>query len=191
METRPVNVNVQYFISLAEKYFDSDIMPVGSIIAIPGQGIPNDKYWKRCDGSSFLNTALPQLYAACGTVWGSVDDKNFNLPDLRGQFLRGTDTSDKGLDPDRYKRGSLKIGGSVQGTGSNQGYATHIDLTSLSIDISIPDSQLKVKSTRQDLGLTAYNNGIVVCEVGGGDTETRPINVAVHFYIKCANASGI
>ena len=189
-ETRPVNVNVQYFISLAEKYFDSDIMPVGSIIAIPGQGVPNDKYWKRCDGTSFLKTALHQLSAACGTIWGSADGKSFNLPDLRGQFLRGTDTSDKGLDPDRSKRGSKK-GGSVQGTGSSQGYGTHIDLLSLSIDISIPDSQLKVKTTRQDLDLTAYNQDSVICEVGGGDTETRPANVAVHFYIKCATVSGI
>jgi microcystin-dependent protein len=183
-ETRPVNVNVQFLISLAEQYFDSDIMPVGAIIAIPGQGTPDDKYWKKCDGTSFLKRELLQLSAVCCTAWGSVDEHHFNLPDLQGQFLRGVDSSGTGRDPDRLLRNPLKTGGSSQGVGSFQGHATHIN-------INIPNSQLEVQveadNTKTGFDLSAVNTD----ELGGWDKETRPINVAVQYYIKCATVSGI
>jgi microcystin-dependent protein len=45
--------------------------------------------WFQCDGSAKSRTNYPELFAAIGTVYGTGDGATtFNLPDLRGQFLR-------------------------------------------------------------------------------------------------------
>lgn len=43
-----------------------------------------------CDGTSYLKTALPDLYAKIGTTWGSADSLHFNVPDFitNNLFLR-------------------------------------------------------------------------------------------------------
>lgn len=38
-----------------------------------------------CDGASVLRASYPNLFAAIGTAWGSVDGTHFNVPDLRGR----------------------------------------------------------------------------------------------------------
>jgi microcystin-dependent protein len=72
-----------------------------------------------CDGTSYLRTAYPALFTAIGTAYGTVDGTHFNVPDLRGQFLRGRDGG-AGVDPDRTTRTALKTGGA---TGDNVGSA--------------------------------------------------------------------
>ena len=47
--------------------------------------------WLTCDGTAVSRTTYSDLYTAIGTTWGSGDGTTtFNLPDLRGAFLRGT-----------------------------------------------------------------------------------------------------
>ena len=47
--------------------------------------------WLPCDGSSILRAGTyANLFSAIGTTWGSADGTHFNVPDLRGAFLRGT-----------------------------------------------------------------------------------------------------
>ena len=47
--------------------------------------------WLYCDGSSILRSGTyANLFSAIGTTWGSADGTHFNVPDLRGAFLRGT-----------------------------------------------------------------------------------------------------
>lgn len=43
-----------------------------------------------CNGASYARTALPDLFAKIGTVWGAVDGTHFNVPDLvtSNRFLR-------------------------------------------------------------------------------------------------------
>jgi microcystin-dependent protein len=190
LETRPVNANVQFFASLMTQQLSSDIIPVGTIIAIPGQGIPNRNYWLRCNGSSVLNTAYPQLFTACSTLWGTADAEHFNLPDLRGRFLRGVDNAIKGasgVDPDRFNRKSLYPGGSTLGTGSYQSFGTNF--SSASININVPTRHWQNAATAVGPPVTAYNSGSVTCSVNGGDKETRPTNLAVQFYIKCTSVT--
>lgn len=45
-----------------------------------------------CDGSSYLRTTYPNLFAAIGTTYGSVDGSHFNVPDLRGRLPLGAGT---------------------------------------------------------------------------------------------------
>ena len=42
-----------------------------------------------CDGTSYLQSAQPALFAVIGTTWGSVDSTHFNVPDLRGRVTAG------------------------------------------------------------------------------------------------------
>ena len=43
-----------------------------------------------CDGSAVLRADYADLFAAIGTTWGAPSGTYFNVPDLRGAFLRGT-----------------------------------------------------------------------------------------------------
>jgi microcystin-dependent protein len=57
--------------------------------------------WLKANGAAISRTAYADLFAAIGTIYGPGDGANtFNLPDLRGEFIRGFDDN-RGLDPDR------------------------------------------------------------------------------------------
>jgi|GEM_PF-721221 len=83
-----------------------DKTPVGTIIAIGGNsygGWPAG-YWY-CDGTVKNRTDIlsVDLFAVIGTQWGGPNATQFNLPDLRGTFLRGVDGG-RGIDVDRNSR---------------------------------------------------------------------------------------
>lgn len=48
-----------------------------------GTVLPSGYLW--CDGSSYLRSAYPTLFAAIGTTYGSVDGTHFNVPNMAGQ----------------------------------------------------------------------------------------------------------
>ncbi|WP_273782878.1 phage tail protein [Bartonella sp. ML69XJBT] len=66
------------------------LYPAGFIGTFAMQAIPNG--WLLCDGSAYSRSYYSDLFAAIGTTWGSGDGyRTFNIPDLRGMFLRGFD----------------------------------------------------------------------------------------------------
>jgi len=57
--------------------------------------------WLVCDGSAVSRTEYADLFATIGTLWGYGDEvSTFNLPDLRGEFVRGLDDG-RGVDDGR------------------------------------------------------------------------------------------
>lgn len=57
--------------------------------------------WLKCNGAAVSRTAYAALFAAIGTAFGAGDGFNtFNLPDLRGEFVRGLDDG-RGIDAGR------------------------------------------------------------------------------------------
>lgn len=93
--------------------------PAGVIVpfAGPAENIPEG--WLLCDGSSVSRTDYANLYKAIGVCWGTGDDStSFNLPDLRGMFLRGV-SGESGNDADADSRLLLKDNGG--NTGNNVG----------------------------------------------------------------------
>lgn len=67
----------------------SDVMvPIGGIVEWAGSAVPNSN-WAFCDGASLLRASYPDLYAVCGTTFGSVDGTHFNLPDYRDRVPVG------------------------------------------------------------------------------------------------------
>lgn len=57
--------------------------------------------WLKCNGAAVSRTTYASLFAAIGTTFGAGDGSTtFNLPDLRGEFLRGWDDG-RGVDAGR------------------------------------------------------------------------------------------
>ncbi len=85
--------------------------PPGTIIAFAGPTVPAG--WLLCDGSAVSRSAFQPLFSAIGTSWGGGDGTTtFNLPDLRGRFLRGVDGT-AGNDPDAEARSQGAPGGNT------------------------------------------------------------------------------
>ena len=65
--------------------------PVGTILNYAAATSPSG--WLICDGSAIPRTTYADLFTAISTIWGVGDGSStFNLPDLRGAFLRGSGT---------------------------------------------------------------------------------------------------
>jgi microcystin-dependent protein len=79
----------------------TDLMlnPVGLVAHFAATSAPTG--WLKCNGAAVSRTTYAALFALLGTTWGSGDGSTtFNLPDLRGEFIRGLDDS-RGIDTGR------------------------------------------------------------------------------------------
>ncbi len=84
-----------------------------------------------CNGASVPISSYPNLFNAIGWRFGHPDNDHFNLPDMRGAFVRGWDHG-RGLDPDAGSRTVLPHGaGGVWGdhVGSWQEYGVGGSMT--------------------------------------------------------------
>ena len=74
-------------------------IPAGMVQAYAGSAAPTG--WLKCNGAAVSRTTYATLFAAIGTTYGSGDGSStFNVPDLRGEFVRGWDDS-RGVDSGR------------------------------------------------------------------------------------------
>lgn len=77
-------------------------LPVGGILPFAGEIAPEG--WLVCNGGEVSRSDYTRLFNVIGTAWGIGDGTStFNLPDLRGLFLRGVDNT-AGNDPDALTR---------------------------------------------------------------------------------------
>lgn len=73
--------------------------PTGAIMAFARPTAPEG--WLPCDGRAVSRTTYISLFAAIGLTFGPGDGSTtFNIPDLRGEFIRGWDNG-RGVDPGR------------------------------------------------------------------------------------------
>jgi microcystin-dependent protein len=91
-------------------------VPPGTILPFAGPKSKIPVGYLACDGASITASAYPNLFAAIGNSWGG-SGATFNVPDLRGYFLRGV-SDGTGSDPDRTSRTAQNTGGN---TGDNVG----------------------------------------------------------------------
>lgn len=62
---------------------------IGCVIWCAGNVTPDNTIY--CDGSAISRTTYAELFDAIGTTYGAGDGSStFNIPDLRGYFIRGT-----------------------------------------------------------------------------------------------------
>ena len=74
-------------------------VPTGSVFCMAVASVPSG--YKECNGDPVSRTTFSALFAVIGTQYGTGDGSStFNLPDLRGEFVRGFDNG-KGTDSGR------------------------------------------------------------------------------------------
>ena len=139
--------------------FASGGVPPGSVMWFAATAAPTG--FLKANGALVSRTAYSDLFAAIGTAFGIGDGSTtFNLPDLRGEFIRAWDDA-RGVDSgrafgsyqaDEYRSHSHGYGARPFGGNNTQGGSTF-----------------------------AFNGGLT--QASGG-TETRPRNVALLACIK-------
>ncbi len=174
------------------------LVPPGTIQAYGGiiDGNPGDTVdggapahlppsgWLLCNGDQLngLNSTYASLYAAIGINFGgNTTSQAFNLPDLRGRFLRATDNG-AGIDPDSASRTYDNIGGNTgDQVGSSQTAAfaahTHSYLTSTCAEMA----QAGTGGVYYTMNSACYGTNT---SGAAGGSETRPVNVYVNYIIK-------
>jgi microcystin-dependent protein len=154
------------------------IMPVGTILPYGGETAPEG--WLLCNGDAKSRTDFADLFAAIGTNFGQGDGSaTFNVPDLRGRFLRGADFG-AGLDPDAASRTAMNFGGNAgDNVGSVQADELRRHRHPLYMMTSSVDNQDGIR-VQKDTHEWNYNYGTGYT----GGNETRPVNAAVNYIIK-------
>jgi microcystin-dependent protein len=160
----------------------------GNVIQSAANELPLGGYLL-CDGTAVSRTRYARLFARIGTTWGSGNGSTtFNLPDMRGAFLRGFDNG-RGVDAGRTfgtsQKGTIHA---IDSTGTNQLYSAVMTSTSL----SSADAALVAERTGLDYdanGATNYPNTTAAYANGDGSGGfnygvSRPFNVTVNYYIK-------
>jgi len=159
--------------------------PPGSVMAFAGATPPPG--WLACDGTAVSSAIYPELFAAIRTAWGNGTDDadpatDFNLPDLRGRFLRGLDDG-AGRDEQAGSREAAALGGN---TGDRVGTVQDEDMLAHRHDFLV--SRESGGGTPVATG-SAFTRGAAgvhfrqnTNQVGGA--ETRPDNAAVIYIIK-------
>lgn len=133
--------------------------PAGAVMAFAMNAAPDG--WLKCNGAAISRTTYAKLYLAIGTTFGAGDGSTtFNLPDLRGEFVRGWDDA-RGVDASR-------------GFGSAQAdmFKSHTH--------DIPAGT----ATFQTAAGSVWVNGSAKQTGATGGSETRPRNIALLYCIK-------
>lgn len=101
-------------------------VPPGTILAYGGTTAPAGYFY--CDGRELVRAEYPALYAAIGNNFGSSNGSVFNVPDMRGQFLRGWSDGVTWREPDRDSRKRGRPGaneGNRVGSEQDDAYLNH------------------------------------------------------------------
>lgn len=122
-------------------------------IASPGTG-----GWLECNGASFVTTGIyANLYAKIGITYGGTVNVSFQVPDLRGEFIRGWDDG-RGVDTGRTF-GSWQV----------DAFKSHTHTYTVSYTTAPQSGNSTPCQYQQHTSSTGAT----------GDVETRPRNVAL------------
>ena len=166
----------------------TDLTPAGTVIYTARSTAPTG--YLAADGDAVTRTTYATLFSAIGTTYGSGDGSTtFNLPDLRGEFIRGLD-SGRGVDsgrtlgsaqadatalPDTDFTGSTNTAGN-----HNHSYKETAENNQNRGQGGSPVNQGAGTANTSSAG--SHSHSVTIS--GGGDAETRPRNVALLACIK-------
>lgn len=161
--------------------------------------------WIPCDGSPLPIAQFTELFQTIGTNYGGDGTTSFNVPDLRGRFLRATDRG-AGVDPNASTRTAPQSGGNKGDlVGSAQGDATALPVNPFTTTSSGNHQHLAPYQPEVDHQAAAGASGPAAADrmawrpnssntgeagahthtiVAGGDGETRPVNIYLFWLIK-------
>lgn len=171
------------------------LVPTGAVMPFAMNSAPSG--WLAANGTAISRTTYAALFAAIGTTYGTGDGSStFNLPDLRGYFVRGAGTNSDGTASGTFgaKQADSIIAHTHSGTtqndspdhthsishsGSDSGSWRYGSSTASSSDSAVAGSIVSTgASTRHTHAFTTTSQS------PAGATETRPKNIALLYCIK-------
>jgi microcystin-dependent protein len=182
-------------------------VPSGSVFCMAVATVPSG--YLECNGAAVSRTTYSVLFAVIGTAYGTGDGSStFNLPDLRGEFVRGFDNG-KGTDSGRSiatsqsaQNASHNHSMSVSGTTSNptptltgdvrrisegyraQGTASGIFTKELDGNNNITGSSSTSPVAGFSIDATHTHTFSASGDTGNQGGEARPRNIAMMYVIK-------
>jgi microcystin-dependent protein len=126
--------------------------------------------WLECNGAAVSRTTYAALFAALGTTYGVGDGSTtFNLPDLRGEFIRGWDNG-RGVDTGRSF-----------GAGQTHAMQTHTHDVDVATASGSTGAYLNYFAGAQEGASSFARSSWGSQSVAGANTapETRPRNIAM------------
>ena len=160
----------------------SDPTPSGTIIYTARTTAPTG--YLKANGAAVSRTTYADLFAAIGTIYGSGDGSTtFNVPDLRGEFVRGFDDS-RGVDSGRTL-GSAQTGmvGPHNHTVNDPGHSHSLNFDPMRNGGGICAGNAgSCHDMSTGGGINGNTTGISINNNSG--TENRPRNVALLACIK-------
>jgi microcystin-dependent protein len=182
------------------------VVPPGTVVAFAGATANIPTGWVLCDGTLYNYATNPQyapLHAAIGVANGGTESlSEFNVPDFRGYFLRGLDSSPGGAnDPDVATRTKATTGGNFGasvGSVELDAFASHLHqlhdpghthptLENLMYYVGtggVGASQSGPNWQANNAPATGSQVTGITMDTAGESSETRPKNVAVNYIIK-------
>ncbi len=162
-------------LNITGAYSGYGISPIGSVLAYAGANTAVPAGWVICNGEAISRTTYAALFSVIGVIYGFGDQSTtFNVPDYRGQFLRGMDYG-LGQDPDAGSRIAQTNGTAL---GDNVGSRQGDELASHTHDYQMSTYNCNTNWSGDDWGNTTQPT------TATGGNETRPKNVYVNFIIR-------
>ena len=138
-------------------------VPTSAVFCVAVATVPTG--YLECNGNAVSRTTYAALFAIIGTNYGTGDGSStFNLPDLRGEFIRGFDNG-KGTDSGR----SIASSQSAQNASHNHS----ISLSGTTSTTSLTGSITKISETFQSGGGSASGVFTKTGGVNAGNTPSR------------------
>lgn len=155
--------------------------PLGTINAFGGSVAPDG--WLMCQGQALSRTEYADLFAVVGTAFGAGDGSTtFNIPDFRGEFLRGAGTNSHTSEGDGGAVGEHQKGTTVVASIMGNGYGVIYNKTNGTIDSSTYDKWVGNSGNTYVHNTTQYETESYANVIGTG--KARPTNTSVNFIIK-------
>ncbi len=141
---------------------------VGSVVGFAVNTPPAG--WLAANGQAVSRNIYARLFLRIGTLWGAGDGSTtFNLPDYRGEFIRGWDNG-RGVDPGRGLATPQNATQIVDYAGSADGSAIQVGI--INGEGSSPDSTWQ------------RYRGTATSSYGANRISVRPRNIAALYCIK-------
>ena len=181
-------------------------VPTGAVFCMAVATVPSA--YLECNGAAVSRTTYAALFAVIGTQYGSGNGSStFNIPDLRGEFVRGYDHG-RGADTGRniassqsgdtvahthaYSNSSLTLTG---GNHAHQIRRITLNNNNGSVNITLGSGQsYNVGYANNDSALVAANNAVkdsgnisvtgTLPSINATGSESRPRNIAMMYVIK-------
>lgn len=162
-------------------------VPSGAVMSFAMSSCPTG--WLKANGAAVSRVTYASLFTAIGTTFGTGDGSTtFNVPELRGEFIRGLDDA-RGIDASRAlgsAQSSQNLAHTHTGTADSAGAHTHSESGSVTSSPAYnggsPGSSGPRFGTTTTGSAGAHTHTLTINSDGG--TEARPRNIALLYCIK-------